>query len=122
MEKPLDIKFPSVSDLSSVPPFVNFAEAERLGDDLPSIDYSTTCVTYQEIGTCNHGFKCRFLGAHVKKSEDGSYELVNDAEKQARSALTNTELNFVDAESRKLLQRRKVWPTWSSFIKWLTML
>lgn len=89
-------------------PFVKHAEGEQT--DLPSIDHSTTCATYEETGTCNHGFKCRFLGAHVRKGENDIYELVNDAEKQAQNALTNTELNFIDAESRKLLQRRKVTP------------
>jgi tRNA-dihydrouridine synthase 3 len=85
-------------------------EPEEDGKDLHSIDFTTACPVFTETGSCQHGFKCRFLGAHVRKvaTEPESYELVKDGDKQAKSALTSNELNFIDNDVKKALQKRKV--------------
>lgn len=55
-----------------------------------------------------YGFKCRFLGAHVRTDETGNISLVGDADKKARAALTADELNFVSNDVRNLLRTKKV--------------
>ena len=108
--KPKDIKFPSSRDLASSPPFLKQPEGDGCSrnTDLPSVDFSTTCAIFEESGSCKYGFKCRFLGAHVLEGENNTLELVTDADRQARSALTATELNFIDADIRKQLRTKKV--------------
>jgi tRNA-dihydrouridine synthase 3 len=63
------------------------------------------------MGRCKHGFKCRFLGAHVKIAENGLFDdlsLVVDEEKAAHTAVSAVELNFIDPTVRKQLRTRKV--------------
>lgn len=63
---------------------------------------------FNEKGECRHGFKCRFLGNHVKKSESGELDLVVDQEKVARRCIETSELNYLPSESLKLLRTKKV--------------
>lgn len=55
-----------------------------------------------------YGFKCRFLGGHVRVDESGSLALIGDDDKKARAALTAVEVNYVGAETQKLLKTKKV--------------
>ena len=76
-----------------------------------SLDPTTTCPVHSETGKCRYGFKCRFLGAHVKTAENGlsdELSLVIDGEKAAHEAVSASELNFVDPVVRKQLRTRKV--------------
>lgn len=75
-----------------------------------SLDPTTICPVYAETGRCRHGFKCRFLGAHVKAAGCSSDELslVVDGEKVAHVAVSAAELNFIDPDVRKQLRTRKV--------------
>lgn len=36
-----------------------------------AIDLRTTCPVYQDLGYCPYGWKCRFLGGHVKRAVEG---------------------------------------------------
>ncbi|OSD00670.1 zinc finger dihydrouridine synthase [Trametes coccinea BRFM310] len=108
--KPRDIHFPSPEDLSDKPPFVRLPDVEMAEDaEAPqtSLDFTTTCPIFQHTGECRHGLKCRFLGSHVQKKEDGQLELVVDEEKKARLAAAETELNFLDADTLKKIRTKK---------------
>lgn len=76
-----------------------------------SLGPTTICPVYSETGKCKHGFKCRFLGAHVKVARNGISDessLVVDGDKVAHAAVSAVELNFVDPDVRKQLRTRKV--------------
>ena len=75
-----------------------------------SLDPTTICPVHAETGKCKHGFKCRFLGAHVKAASGSSDELslVVDGDKAAHVAVSAAELNFIDPDIRKQLRTRKV--------------
>lgn len=71
-----------------------------------------------------YGFKCRFLGGHVRISEPftSSTEhltLLQDEDKKARNALTSREMNYISADVLKLLRSRKVgkFPRGSGLLK-----
>jgi hypothetical protein len=85
--------------------------ANRVAEINSSLDPTTMCPVYSETGKCKHGFKCRFLGAHVKATEDDfsdELSLAFDGEKAAHTAVSSVELNFVDPGVRKQLRTRKV--------------
>ncbi|KAI9068651.1 zinc finger dihydrouridine synthase [Trametes sanguinea] len=108
--KPRDIHFPSPEDLSDKPPFVRLPDVEMAeAEDAPqtSLDFTTTCAIFQRTGECRHGLKCRFLGNHVQKKENGELELVVDEEKRARLAAAETELNFIDGDTLKKIRTKK---------------
>ena len=115
--KPRDVKFPALSDLSIQNPFVFSGDGEvknvanQVTDINSSLDPTTICPVHSATGKCRHGFKCRFLGAHVKVAGDGfsdELSLVVDGEKAAHTAVSSAELNFVDPDVRKQLRTRKV--------------
>jgi hypothetical protein len=62
------------------------------------------------MGTCRLGLKCRFLGGHMRKVEDGTVLLVEDEEKKEHTLTENTELNFISPTAMKLLRTKKVRP------------
>ena len=75
------------------------------------MDSTAVCPVYSETGRCRQGFKCRFLGAHVKATGNGfpdELSLVIDEVKAAHAAVSAAELNFVDSDIRKQLRTRKV--------------
>ena len=115
--KPRDIKFPAPSDLSIQPPFVfpGDEEAKNVANQATgvgsSLDPTTVCSVHSEIEKCKYGFKCRFLGAHVKVAgDDFSDELsfVVDGDMVARAAVSAAELNFIDPDVRKQVCTRKM--------------
>jgi len=42
------------------------------GDDLvgKTLDLNTECVEYKETGWCSFGWRCRFLGSHIRRQGD----------------------------------------------------
>lgn len=92
------------------PPFVKpFPEDETMTDaESPSLDRSTACPVYETRGECNTGLKCRFLGAHCTKNDDGTWGVTVNEEKQARAAVTEAELNFINGETLKQIRSKKV--------------
>ena len=94
--------------------------ANQVAETQASLDPTTTCPVYSETGKCKYGFKCRFLGAHVKTAENGlsdELSLVIDGETAAHGAISATELNFVDPSARKQLRTRKVTTFHSSRVR-----
>ncbi|KAF8916842.1 hypothetical protein CPB85DRAFT_1374476 [Mucidula mucida] len=100
--KPSDLRIPRVSEIQDDPPF--------LPDSAPPSDElspESICPLFAETGTCNFGYKCRFLRSHVRKTDDGSVELLTDEDKKANTAISAKEVNFVGAEVQKLLRSKK---------------
>ena len=91
----------------NTPPFVATDTTDESVDQ-SSLDFSSTCPSFEEAGECRLGLKCRFLGAHARVDENGTVALIVDEEKKSRVALTNTEFNQVSAETLKLLRQNKV--------------
>jgi tRNA-dihydrouridine synthase 3 len=124
--KPQDIQIPQVSDISVSCPFISRVKAGVADAEHPSLDLSTTCPIFSETGECRYGsgsgysvsfqtlptfrygFKCRFLGGHIRKDENNALALVDDEEKKARTALTALEVNYIGTETQKLLRSKKV--------------
>ncbi|KZT01621.1 zinc finger dihydrouridine synthase [Laetiporus sulphureus 93-53] len=107
--KPRDVRFPSASDLINEPPFVQSPspDVEMADAKHPSVDFKTSCPVFEKTGECKHGLKCRFLGGHVREGEDGILELVVDEEKKGRAAVAEAEVNFIDANTLKMLRTKK---------------
>ena len=109
--KPRDIFFPSESMLSSEPPFVALPSAAKGTEESeePSVDdFPTRCPMFEATGTCRIGLKCRFLGGHMHKAEDGTVSVVEDEDRKRVALAANTELNFVSPTTLKLLRTKKV--------------
>ena len=112
--KPRDIFFPSESTLSNEPPFVGLPstakgiEESEEPFESESVDFPTRCPPFETTGSCRIGLKCRFLGGHMCKAEDGTISLVEDEEKKRATLTANTELNFVSPSTLKLLRTKKV--------------
>ncbi|KAF9553435.1 FMN-linked oxidoreductase [Agrocybe pediades] len=109
--KPRDLHIPEMSQMSELPPYAPEPETlVKSHPDYPSLDLNTICPVFAETGECKYGFKCRFLGGHVKFSESGELSIVVDEEKKAQSALTAREVNFVGADVQRMLRSKK-YPT-----------
>ena len=108
--KTRDVHFSTANCIVEEPPFVNLpSEDENMVDQSsPSIDLNTTCPVYATRGECRTGLKCRFLGGHARKNEEGSWEVTVDEEKKALSAVLEAELNFIGSETLKRLRTKKV--------------
>ncbi|KAH9064603.1 zinc finger dihydrouridine synthase, partial [Lactarius vividus] len=108
--KPRDIIFPSASMLSNEPPFVSLPGTAANGTERSeesSVDPTSRCPIFEATGSCRLGLKCRFLGGHVRKAEDGTVALVEDEDKKALVLTASTELNFVSPATLKLLRTKK---------------
>ncbi|GLB39772.1 putative catalyzes the synthesis of dihydrouridine, a modified base found in the D-loop of most tRNAs [Lyophyllum shimeji] len=106
--KAQDLRIPDTSEISNEPPFT--PDVTNMGEPHPghaSLDLSTTCPIFAETGECRYGFKCRFLGGHVRSDDSGKLQLLRDEDKKARAASTSREVNFVGPEIQKLLRSRK---------------
>ncbi|KAF9467198.1 hypothetical protein BDZ94DRAFT_1211631 [Collybia nuda] len=106
--KSQDIRIPQTSQFSLSSPFTpDITKSIAPVPEYPSIDLGTVCPVFSETGECRYGFKCRFLGGHVRIDGSASLALIGDEDKKARAALTAMEVNFVDAETQKLLKTKK---------------
>ncbi|KIK61755.1 hypothetical protein GYMLUDRAFT_42796 [Collybiopsis luxurians FD-317 M1] len=92
--KPPDLRMPSVAEL------LDGSESTL-----------TICPVFQEFGECRYGFKCRYLSAHLQKThsgdENGSLSLIVDEGRKAHAAISAKEVNYVGAETQKLLRTKK---------------
>ncbi|KAG8683741.1 tRNA-dihydrouridine synthase 3 [Ceratobasidium sp. 394] len=111
--KPADIAFPPLDALSTTKPFVTPHVPSPLAESQPNLDGAARCPNFGCSGKCQSGFKCRFLGSHVKvhESEAGSsFELVKDDEKYERVKGDVLELNYPSPGLQKQLRTHK-YPT-----------
>jgi tRNA-dihydrouridine synthase 3 len=97
--------------LSNEPPFVSLPRTHANENEVSkesSLDSSTRCPVFEATGSCRLGLKCRFLGSHVRKAEDGTIALVEDESKKALTLTANTEHNFISPATLKHLRTKKV--------------
>ena len=97
--------------LSSEPPFVTLpsdANDNDVSEETCVDDFPIRCPVFEATGTCRIGLKCRFLGGHMRKAEDGTVSLVEDEGRKGAALTANTELNFVSPTTLKLLRTKKV--------------
>jgi hypothetical protein len=76
-----------------------------VGKSLCAIKLSFECF----FSLYRYGLKCRFLGGHVRKNENGELRLVEDEDRKARAVFAAKEMNFIGPDVLKLLRSRKVW-------------
>lgn len=135
--KPRDIRLiGGLGELRSEDPFVvdlapatvtemdKKEEGDSTSDVEKTLDMTTSCPLFSIFGYCEHGWKCRFLGAHVRPllSTDtststpvgpasnrniGGYELVTDEEKKAKVTASgeHTELNDLSGHWQKDIRK-----------------
>ncbi|KAF8513739.1 zinc finger dihydrouridine synthase [Hysterangium stoloniferum] len=109
--KSKDIKLPSRDILSNEPPFILSQNNAEVDPDFSSIDFTTVCPVFAETGACRAGFKCRFLGGHVRKVLEGpGVELVTNPQRQEGLRSTTVELNYLGPGTSKQV-RTKQYPT-----------
>jgi tRNA-dihydrouridine synthase 3 len=114
--KPSDLYWTPAPILLTTPPFLapQPLPPQHPYEEFPSIDASTACPYYGEHGRCKYGFKCRFLGGHIGRGEDGTLVLLTDPERTAAAAITAVEKNSIEMSALKSLRRKEVrvqsWP------------
>jgi tRNA-dihydrouridine synthase 3 len=76
--KPSDVRFDPEGTLSAEEPFVehNLKAGEKGGEDEVgrTIELGTTCPVMRDLGYCPYGWRCRFLGGHVRRLDMGAGE------------------------------------------------
>jgi tRNA-dihydrouridine synthase 3 len=84
--KPPDLRMPSVAEFLD-------------GDGTEAAPM--VCPVFEEFGECKYGFKCRYLSAHIRKTEDGDGipSLAVDEEKKAHAAVSAKEMNYIGGET-----------------------
>ncbi|WWC69769.1 uncharacterized protein I206_103712 [Kwoniella pini CBS 10737] len=80
--KPSDVYLNPSSILSSNPPHINEiiefgSEDELIGK---KINLKTTCPVLKDLGYCPYGWRCRFLGNHIKRISENEIEDSNNQE------------------------------------------
>ncbi|EJD52031.1 FMN-linked oxidoreductase [Auricularia subglabra TFB-10046 SS5] len=100
-----DVLFPLPAALADSPPFVAPRESKPT-TAYPSVDTAAVCPVHEELGECKFGWKCRFLGAHLRLGDDGKMEMLRDEEKAATKA-DREETNFIPFATMKALHGRK---------------
>ncbi|KAJ3567931.1 hypothetical protein NP233_g6045 [Leucocoprinus birnbaumii] len=102
-----DLRIPESSEIIDTAPFIEIDRPViKPHPSHPSLDLATTCPVFAETGECRYGFKCRFLGAHVRVDGE-NVVVIGDEDKKARSALTANELNFASNDVLNSLRTKK---------------
>ena len=76
--KPTDIHFDPNGQLLDHGDYVVGIMDRRLGgeDEIgKKVDMTTTCPVYKDLGYCPYGWRCRFLGGHLRKIEQSESEV-----------------------------------------------
>ncbi|WRT66828.1 tRNA-dihydrouridine(47) synthase [NAD(P)(+)] [Kwoniella shivajii] len=129
--KPSDVSFNPTAELLSEQPFVkeNQCETESTtteGDIVgKKIQLATTCPVLKDLGYCPYGWRCRFLGGHIRRIAGdqeqgangipgpsktlGQWELLNfsTGEEESKGAWKNGETNWVDWDIINKLKRNE---------------
>lgn len=106
--KPADLPF--VEGYTTEEPFVQYAQATVGGAETDSvgraIDLKTRCPVYADLGYCPFGWKCRFLGGHVRKVQEGEgadkskmvgeWEMTTELTREEEEGWKNGETNWPD--------------------------
>ncbi|KAJ7168917.1 zinc finger dihydrouridine synthase [Mycena filopes] len=105
VEKPADLRLPLPDEVQSMP--LPGAEAMDVDAAVDAPKHDTICPVFAETGDCRFGFRCRFLGGHVRQNDAGVAELVKDEEKMAYAALASGESNRITNDAQKMLRSKK---------------
>jgi tRNA-dihydrouridine synthase 3 len=75
-QKPSDVRFDPEGVLSADEPFVEHKAGNVGGEDEVgrTIELGTTCPVMRDLGYCPYGWRCRFLGGHVRRLGAGDGE------------------------------------------------
>ena len=105
--KPSDLYWTPAPVLLNTSPFVvpRSLSPQNAYEEFPSVDASTICPYYREHLRCKYGFKCRFLGGHVKRGADGILVLLTDPEREGTAAI---EKNSIEMSVLKSLRKKEV--------------
>ncbi|GMK59212.1 hypothetical protein CspeluHIS016_0702270 [Cutaneotrichosporon spelunceum] len=113
--KPVDIHY-SKAALSEEAPYAPTTERVPGGEDAigNKIDLATTCPVYAELGYCTFGWRCRFLGGHVRRAEGeesltrvGGWELLGFPDMEGSREGRNAEVNWPKIDVLYSLQKSK---------------
>ncbi|KAJ6537426.1 zinc finger dihydrouridine synthase [Mycena vulgaris] len=105
--KPPDLKLPQLAEVKDMPLPGPSAMDVDSGEPAPAVTSTTICPVFAETGECRYGFRCRYLGGHVRYDDSGAPELIKDGEKIAYAALASVEANRISAHAQKLLRSKK---------------
>lgn len=113
--KPKDIHHEVAAALADSEPYVRAMEPRMGGDDLigKTIDLTTQCPVFKDLGYCTYGWRCRFLGGHVKKHDDkegaDQWELLGFKDPSSMSETERyNETNWPKSDTLTRLKNNKV--------------
>ncbi|KAK1219650.1 tRNA-dihydrouridine synthase 3 [Marasmius sp. AFHP31] len=121
--KPEDLRIPLVSEVLEEPTSLKLHSTDGGAVGVAALTSSSTgkpvvCPVFEELGECRYGYKCRYLSGHIQRKENEPPELIRDEEKNARNAISMTEMNYVRPETQKLLRTKKLpFPIWEAYQK-----
>ncbi|KAK7039920.1 tRNA-dihydrouridine(47) synthase [NAD(P)(+)] [Favolaschia claudopus] len=104
--KPADLSFPSAEEVQSMP-LPKDMNADAPDTAPPPPIGKTACPVFSELGQCRFGFRCRFLGDHIRQTDTGTSELIKNEEKMAYAATASVEANRLSGHAQKLLRTKK---------------
>ena len=109
--KPHDIHYRTAAGISGKPPYVEESERAAGGEDEVgrTVDMETECPVLSDLGYCPYGWRCRFLGGHVRRFHDtkgadgGSRDRIEDwqllgKKGEGSGSWRNRETNWPDHE------------------------
>ncbi|WWD15663.1 tRNA-dihydrouridine(47) synthase [NAD(P)(+)] [Kwoniella shandongensis] len=111
--KPSDVSYNPTAELRGEPPYVVEPERKAAGEDDDvvgrKIDLATTCPVLKDLGYCPFGWRCRYLGGHIKKVEHSEN---GNGEAGPSTRMGDWEvLHFSTGESEEQWRRRETnWP------------
>lgn len=119
--KPSDIHYEGSAKFSDEPPFVASGSPQVGGEnDIgKTVDFATECPVFKDLGYCTFGWRCRFLGGHVRRAEGegadsatriGGWELLGlpDASDEGNREGKNDEVNWPKQDVVTSLRKNKV--------------
>ena len=132
--KPQDVHYDPSAEFQTTPPFVLGNEVVSAGDDVVGrrLDTTTVCPVKRDLGWCPYGMKCRFLGSHLKRVEEGDngkgkgaeneryggWELTDHVEPEQKAGWKQGETNWQDHEVIRKLRFHSVRPI-RRYVTWL---
>jgi tRNA-dihydrouridine synthase 3 len=131
--KPQDVHYDPIAEFQTTPPFVLGNQVVSAGEDVVGkrLDTTTICPVKRDLGWCPYGMKCRFLGSHLKRVEDGDHskgaeneryggwELTDHVELEQKAGWKQGETNWQDHEVIRKLRFHSVRP--HALRHWLTL-
>lgn len=120
--KPHDVHYEK-GNLVDEPPFRKWSEPVSGGDDAvgKTVDLATQCPVYSDLGYCPYGWRCRYLGGHIRRAEGegadsltriGAWELVGKPAQREDQEGKNDEINWPKQGVLTQLKKNQVSAQW----------